>query len=182
MSETTGKPELRGMIAAYDRPERLVEAARAARDAGYHDLDALTPFPVEGLPQALGLDGSPIPMLGLIAGALGGAGMFALMWWSAAVGFPLNVGGRPFFSWPAFIPITFESIVLAASVAMLVGLLVLCRLPSPYHPLFALREARRAVCDRFVLVIGADDPLFDRAGTRVFLESQRPDSIEEVIE
>ena len=137
-------------------------------------MDAYSPFPVEGLAEALGHEYSPVPLFTLLGGMVGGLGGYFMEWYSMARLYPLNVGGRPHNSWPNFIPVTFELTVLVAALSAFVSMLVLNRLPQPHHPVFNVPEFRRASIDRFFLCIEAEDPKFDLNRTRRFLEELSP--------
>jgi hypothetical protein len=175
--QQTGEAEterfLYGIIAEFERAQDLVAAARRTREAGYRRMDAYTPLPVEGLSEALGFRDSKVPMIMLIAGLLGGLGGFGLLYWgmSAPISYPLNIGGRPLYGWPYFIPITFECIVLLAALSGVVGMFVVNGLPMPYHPVFDAPDFLRATSDRFFLCIEAEDPNFDHQETRRFMET-----------
>jgi hypothetical protein len=177
------EPTLYGLMAEFEEHEELLEAARRAYSEGYRRMDAYSPFPVEGLVEALGHDeGSAIPLFTLAGGIIGGLGAYFMEWISMAKLYPLNVGGRPMNSWPNFIPVTFELTVLIASVSAFVGVFLLCRLPHPHHPVFNVPEFDRASNDRFFLCIEADDPKFDLSETRKFLESVNACKVTEVAE
>jgi hypothetical protein len=163
--------QLYGLMAELDSAEALLRATRRAYDAGYRAMDAYSPFPVEGLADALGHQRNLVPWIGLVAGCLGAAGGFALQSWIHVIDLPINVGGRPLLSWPAFIPVTFELAVLGASLAIFAALFVLNGLPQPYHPVFNAPAFARATRDRFFLCVEARDPRFDSAETRRFLAS-----------
>lgn len=171
-----------GLMAEFDDHERVIEAASRAREQGYRRMEAYTPFPVEGLPEALGYQGTAVPLIVLIGGIVGGLGGYFMEWYAMAVDYPINVAGRPFNSWPAFIPITFELTILTAAIAAIVGMLALNRLPRPHHPVFNVPEFERASTDRFFLCIEANDPKFDPKATREFLESLKPTMVKEVEE
>ena len=161
--------DLYGLMAEFDSPQHLVEAAEQTRAAGYRKVDAYTPFPIEELAEALGHHHSKVPLLvlaGGIAGALGGIG---LQYWVSAIAYPLNIGGKPYWSWPAFIPVTFEMTILIAAFAAVLGMLALNGLPQPYHPVFNVPRFALASRDRYFLCIEAADPQFDRESTRAFL-------------
>jgi hypothetical protein len=166
----TTEPPIYGLLAEYTTPEALVEAARRAYDAGYRRMDAYSPLPVDGLAEAIGFRHNRIALIVLIGGLLGGSLAYFMMWFSAVIHYPINVGGRPLHSWPAFVPITFELTVLGAAFAAVLGMLGLNGLPRPHHPLFSVPEFALASHNRFFLCIEAVDPKFDRAETRRFLE------------
>ena len=173
-------PSLHGLMAEFDNPGALVDAATKARLAGYRKMDAYSPIPVEELDEALGLRRTRLPMLVLLGGILGGIGGFALEVWVSAVAYPINIGGRPLISWPQFIPVTFETTVLGAALTCFFGMWALNRLPQPYHPVFNVPAFARASTDRFFLVIETGDPRFDRTATWNFLESTHPIGVSEV--
>lgn len=169
-----------GLLAAFDQPETLLAAARQARAAGYRKLSAYAPYPVEGLAEAVGQGRTKLPLIVLGGGVAGGVGGYLLQYWTMAVNYPLNVAGRAPHSWPAFIPVTFETTVLGAALAAVLGMLALNGLPRPYHPVFNAPSFHRASRDRFFLCIQAEDALFQRAATRQFLERLQPCGVEEV--
>ena len=163
-----------GLIAEYDTPEQVLVAAEAARKAGYTRMDAYTPHPVEGMDDALGLPPTNLGFVVLAMGLFGAAAGYFLQWYSAAVFYPLNIGGRPLHDWPTYVVITFEvSVLLAAFTA---GLYMLARngLPRPYHPVFNTPGFERATRDGYYLCIEAVDPRFDEQGVRGFLEGTAP--------
>jgi Protein of unknown function (DUF3341) len=169
-----------GLMAEFERPEQVLAATRRARQEGYQAMDAYTPYPVEGLAQELGLRRTRVPFVVLVAGLVGAATGFFMQYWSMAVDYPLNVGGRPYNSWPVFIPITFEVMVLVAAFAALFGMFFLNGLPRPHHPVFNAPRFIHASQDRFFLCIEAADPKFDREGTRQFLAGLNPFEVVEV--
>ncbi len=159
-----------GLLAEFEAPEDLVSAAERAYADGYRHMDAHTPFPVHGLAEAIGFHTNRVPLLVLIAGIVGAGLGFFSQYWAAVIDYPINVGGRPFNSWPSFIPVTFEVTILFAALTAVLGMLALNRLPMPYHPLFNAPRFALATRNRFFLCIEAADPHFDRDGTRRFLE------------
>jgi Alternative complex III, ActD subunit len=169
-----------GLLAEFDTPTHLVEAANRTREAGYKKIDAYSPFPVEGLAEAIGFRHDLVPLITLIGGILGGTGGYLMQWWMAAVSYPTNVGGRPFNSWPAFIVITFEMTILFAALFAVLGMLALNGLPMPYHPVFNVPRFAFASKDRFFLIVFASDAKYEAVTTRQFLEGLEPRSISEV--
>jgi hypothetical protein len=162
-------PPTFGLLAEFGTAERVLEAARRARADGYRLMDAFTPFPVEGLAEAVGFRREVLPWVALAGGVLGGIGGFGMLFFACVYSYPLNVGGRPLNSWPAFIPITFELTILGAALAAVAGMLLLNWLPRPYHPVFNVPRFTAASRDRFFVVIRAGDPRFDLERTRRFL-------------
>ena len=171
---------IHGLMAEFDNPTDLVEAANHARLAGYTSMDAYTPFPIEELNDALGLKKNPLPLIVLLGGIFGGGAGYFLEYWTQVIAWPMNIGGRPFHSWPHFIPVTFECTVLGASLAAFVGMLALNGLPKPYHPVFNVPAFDRASRDRFFLCIESTDPRFDRYATESFLKDLHPLGVSEV--
>jgi hypothetical protein len=174
------KPPVHGLMAEFEKPEDLLAATRRAYAEGYRRMDAYTPLPVEGLAEALGFHETWVPLIVLIGGLLGCLGGFFLQYWTMAVDYPLNVGGRPLNSWPAFIPVTFELTILVAALSAVFGLLALCGLPMPYHPVFNVRRFELASRNRFFLCIEARDPRFDPEVTKQFLEGLNPRGVYDV--
>jgi len=169
-----------GMMAEFDSASDLVAAARRTREEGYHKIDAYSPFPVEGLAEEIGFRKNSVPLVVLIGGLLGCMSGYALQYWISAVSYPINVGGRPYNSWPAFIVVTFEMTILFAGLAAVLGMLALNGLPMPYHPVFNVPRFAFATRDRFFLIIFSSDAKYDAGATRAFLETLGPRSISEV--
>jgi len=168
------RPTLYGLMVEFLTASEILEATRRAWQAGYREMDAYTPYPVEGLAAALGLRRSRVPFVVLIAGLVGALLGFAMQYYSMAVSYPLNIGGRPYNSWPVFMPIAFEVMVLVAGFAAFLGMLLLNGLPRPHHPVFNVPGFERSSQDRFFLCIEAVDPLFDLQGTAEFLAALKP--------
>ena len=171
---------LYGLMAEFENPGDLVAAARAAREAGYAKLDAYTPYPIEALTEALDVHDRKLPALVLGGGLLGGLLGYGLCYWVSVISYPLNIGGKPFHSAPAFIVPTFETTILCAAFAAVLGMLGLNGLPMPYHPVFNTPRFALASRDRFFLCIEARDPKFDKERTRAFLEGLHPSIVMDV--
>ncbi len=180
MSESTRQNTMYGLMAEFDSAEELVKSARTASEAGYRELDAYAPFPVEGLAEAVGFPKTRLPMITLIGGFIGCFGGFFLQVYPNVFGYPLNIGGKPYYSWPSFIPITFELTVLCAAVSCVFGMLILDGLPTPYHPVFNVSRFELASRTKFFLCIKARDKKFDRERTKEFLQSLSPKGVSEV--
>jgi len=167
-------------MAEFDNPTALVHAARRAREEGYRKLDAYSPFPIEELNDALHLHKNKLPLIVLIGGLVGLVAGYLMQYYVTVIYFPINIGGRPLNSWPAYIIITFEMTILLAALSCVFGLLGLCGLPTPYHPVFNVPRFALASRNRFFLCIEATDPLFDRRKTSDFLETLEPSEVTEV--
>jgi hypothetical protein len=165
------RPTVYGVMAEFDNPTSAVAAARAAYEAGFRRMDAFSPYPVEELSEAIGPQKNHLPLIVLIGGLLGGASGYFLQYYLSVVNYPLNVGGKPLHSWPAFIPITFEMTILGAALFAIFGMLALNGLPEPYHPVFNAPNFALATRDRFFLLIEWRDQNFDRAQTANFMRS-----------
>ena len=169
-----------GLMAEFDNPSALVAAAREAHAAGYRRMDAYTPFPVEELNEALGLGHTGVAAMVLIGGITGAVLGYLMQYYVAVIDYPLNIGGRPLHSWPAFIPVTFELTILCAGLFAVLGMLALNGLPMPHHPVFNVPRFALASRDRFFLCIEAADPKFERDDTWRFLDRMEPRSVSEV--
>ena len=165
------RPAIYGVMAEFDDPTAVVAATRRAYEEGYRRMDAYSPYPIEALSEAVGPHKERLPLIVLIGGIIGMLGGFGMQYYVAVINYPINVGGKPLFSWPAFIPITFETTVLGAAMAAIFGMLALNGLPEPYHPVFNAPNFALATRDRFFLVIESRDPKFDREATTGFLRS-----------
>jgi hypothetical protein len=158
-----------GLLAEFETPEELLQAARQARAEGYRRMDAYTPFPIHGLSDAMGFRPTKLPLVVLAGAVIGCVAALGTMWFSATIHYPLNVAGKPYASWPMFIPITFELTVLFAAIFAVFGMLGMNGLPMPYHPVFNAPRFAFASRDRFFLCVESRDPLFDLANTWAFL-------------
>ncbi len=174
MKSLRPQPAEYGLIAEFGSPEALIEAVRKTRAEGFTRIEAYTPFSVDGLPEALDLPANRVPLLALVGGIAGGCGIYFLQWYSAVIDYPINSGGRPLHSWPAFIPATFEVTVLGAALAVFFGFLLLNGLPKLYHPVFNARDFDLASRNRFFLCVRSFDPRFETSKTQAFLESLDP--------
>ena len=174
------RSHLYGVMGEFETAKDLIRAAEKTRDAGYKKMDAYAPYPVEGLSEALGLRRSWVPFLTLIGGLGGGLTGFGLQYWVNVISYPLNIGGRPPKSWPAFIPVTFELTILGAASFAVFGMLALNKLPHPYHPVFNVARFSRASTDRFFICIEATDPKFSVTDSARFLQSLNAQHVTEV--
>jgi hypothetical protein len=171
---------LYGLMAEFETPGELVEAARRTREAGYRKFDAYSPLPIHELDEAMDLHDNRVSLFTLIGGLVGAAGGFGLASWVEAVALPLNIGGRPLISVPMFIPVTFELTILCAGLTAAISMIMMNGLPEPYHPVFNVASFEHASRSKFFLCIETTDPLFDRHKTEGFLESLKPEEIAEV--
>lgn len=179
-------PNLYGLMAEFDNPEALIKAAEKTREAGYEEIDAYSPMPVEGLAEAVGFPRTRrqkilrLPLIVLCGGIAGGTFGFWLQWYVNVVNFPLNIDGKPYNSWPSFIPITFELTILFGALSCVIGLIALNGLPHPYHPVFNVPRFALASTDRFFLCVESHDKKFDSEKTRKFLNDLEPVGVYEV--
>ena len=169
MSHGPAIPERYGLLAEFESPQTLLDAAHAVRKAGYTKTDAFSPMPIHGLAEALGFEESIIPKVVLGAGITGMLAGYGLEYWTQVIAFPQNIGGRPYHAWVAFIPPAYETTILLAALSCFGSLLFLCGFPRPYHPVFNAPRFSMATSDRFFLVIKEKDPKFSLEGTRNFL-------------
>jgi hypothetical protein len=180
MEAVTNRSDIYGIAAEFLNEEQIVAAAKQVHAAGYRKVEGYSPLPVHGLAEALEFKDSRVAWIIFICGLLGCAGGFYLQYWINVVDYPLNVGGRPFDSWPQFIPVTFECTILASAFGAVIGMLALNGLPRPHHPIFGARRFALASQDRFFLCVEATDPMFDREGTAQFLRDLGPQQVCEV--
>lgn len=173
-------PPLYGVMAEFDNPNGLVAAARRTYEAGYRRINGYSPYPIEELWEAIGFHHTSLPLIVLIGGIVGGLAGFLMQYYLSVFDYPLNVGGKPFNSWPAFIPITFEMTILCAAFAAVFGMLALNKLPQPYHPVFNAPNFKLATRDHFFLVIEAHDPKYDHDEVVEFLKSLEPKEVTDV--
>ena len=169
-----------GLLAEYETVPGLVSAAEKAHQQGYRRMDTYSPFPIEPAAEAIGFHKNRVALVVLMGGLLGGLGGYSLEYWVSVLAYPINVGGKPWHAWPAFIPVTFECTVLGASIAAFIGMLAMNGLPMPYHPVFNAPNFSAASKDKFFLCIEAADPQFDLAKTRQFLQQTGPRVVTEV--
>ena len=174
------RPATYGLMAEFDNPSDAVAAARRVYEEGYRRIDAFSPYPVEELSEAIGVHKTHMPLIVLIGGLGGGLLGFLMQVYLLVYDYPLNVGGKPYFSWPAFIPITFECTVLGAALFAVFGMLALNGLPEPYHPVFNVPTFALASRDRFFLLVEAADPKFDRQRTAELLRALGPLEVSDV--
>lgn len=169
-----------GLMAEFENVNDAITAARSTTAAGYRKVDAYAPFPVEELSEAIGFHKNGVALICLIGGLLGGTAAYILQWWINTISYPVNIGGRPFHSWPSFIIVTFEMTILFSGLSAVFGMLALNGLPMPYHPVFNVPQFNAASKDRFFIVIFSSDKKYDPVGTRQFLEGLNPISVAEV--
>jgi hypothetical protein len=163
--------EVYGVLAEFHSAEELLEAARRVRDEGYTRFDAFAPLPIHGLAEAMGVQGTRLPLIVLAGGIIGGSLGYLMQWYMTVVSYPLNIAGRPLHSWPSFIPVTFELTILGAALAAVLGMLALNGLPRPHHPLFGVPEFNLASQNQFFLCIESTDAKFDAAAASDFLHN-----------
>jgi len=173
-------PRLYGLLAEFETPTEIVAAAKQVRAAGYRKVEGYSPFPIEELAHALDTHHSKVPYLVLAGGIMGATLGFGLCYWTSVIAYPMNIGGRPFNSWPAFIPVTYECTILFSSLSAVLGMLALNGLPQPNHPLFNVDRFAHASRDKYFLCIEAKDPKFDLNQTRAFLQGLRPSEVSDV--
>lgn len=173
-------PPFYGLMAEFEGPEDLLEAAKGTYDAGYRKIDAYSPMPIHGLAAAIGFKRTNLPYVVFICGLIGAVAGYTLQYWVHVIDYPINIGGRPLHSGLSFIPVTFELTILFAGISAFLGMLIANGLPMPYHPTFNVANFARASQDRFFLCIEAEDDQFDAEGTRRFLDSLNPREVSQV--
>lgn len=183
----SNEPTIYGLIAEYDRADPLIAAIKKVREEGYTKIDGYSPYAVAGIADALGFVRTEMATIMLIGGLVGSTSAFLMQWWTNAIDYPVNVGGRATMeavaflnSWPSFIPITFEGGILTCALSGVFGLIAVCGLPRPHHPLFNADVFARCSRDRFFLAVESTDPKFDLAATKALLASLSPLSVTEV--
>jgi hypothetical protein len=174
------RPSHFGLLAEFSTPAALYHACEKVRDAGYTKWDSHSPFPVHGIEKAMGLKASPLPYVCFAAGMAGAGGAMLLQWWTSTQAYKFVISGKPLFSWPAFVPITFELGVLFGALGAFVGMLAVNQLPRHHHSLFSSERFGRATDDKFFISIESTDPKYDELSTRRFLEHLHADSVERV--
>jgi hypothetical protein len=173
-------PKIFGLMAEFDDINDAITAAHRVYGAGYRKIDAYSPFPVEELSEAIGFHKNGVALVCLVGGLLGCIGAYVLQWWINTISYPINIGGRPFHSWPSFIIVTFEMTILFSGLSAVFGMLALNGLPMPYHPVFNVPRFEFASKDRFFIVVFSSDKNYDAVRTRQFLEGLNPISVAEV--
>jgi hypothetical protein len=167
-------------MAEFDDEGAVIEAANRCREAGYVHMDAYSPYPVEGLPEALGLKPTRLPIAVFFMGILGCALGFLLEYWTQGPAYPINIGGRALFSYPAFVPPAYECTILFSALTAAFGMIIRNDLPLPYHPVFNIERFKSASKDGFFLCIESEDPKFEKEKTKKLLESLKPRGVYEV--
>ena len=168
------KNNLYGLLAEFDEPHHLRVAARKAREAGFTRFDAYSSFPIHGMGEAIGFTRTRVPLLCLIGAVCGATFGYIMLYYASVIDYPIIIGGRPYNSWPNWIPIMFELTILLGGLSAAIGMLALNGLPKPYHPVFNAPNFEMASRDKFFLCIEADDPRFDLDQTRRFLSELKP--------
>jgi hypothetical protein len=180
MVEGAGKQGVYGLMAEFDNPTDAVRAAERVYGEGYRQIDAYSPYPIEELSEAIGFHKNRVPLVVLIGGILGVTGGVALCYWVSTTAYALNIGGRPLWSWPAFIPVAYECTILLAAISAVLGMILMNGLPQPYHPVFNAPRFELASRDHFFVCVEAADPKFDLDQTRAFLSTLGASNVAEV--
>lgn len=179
---SSAEPQLHGIMAEFEDEEAIISATQQAVDAGYKKMETYTPYPLEELMDILHLHKNNVALVILIGGIVGCIVGFFMQYYASVIHYPINVGGRPFNSWPAFVPVMFECTILFAALSAIVGMLTMNGLPRPHHPVFNVERFKYASQDRFFLCIESDDPKFEITETKQFLENLNPHEVSEVEE
>ncbi len=180
-NQAKAEPQVYGLLAKYNTPEELIRASNRVYEAGYRKFETYTPFPVDGLPRVMRLPNSRLPLIMLLGGIIGGLTGFFGQAFATVIDYPLNIGGRPLFSWPAYIPITFELTVLFSAVFGILGLFAVTRFPQPYHPVFNSPDfSEHASTDAFYLSVEKKDPKFQPETTRRLLQESGAVLVDEI--
>jgi hypothetical protein len=174
--------DLHGVMAEFRTPKDLLAAIEAAKGSGYTKMDAYTPYPIEKVIDALGFHHTKVPLICLIGAMVGMVGVFGLATWVSVIEYPLNIGGRPHFSWPAFVPVTFEGAVLIGGLSTAIGMFLLNGFPAPYHPVFNVPRFVEASKFRYFLCIESTDPKFDVEKVRELLKGTATVEVNDVPE
>lgn len=169
-----------GLMAEFATADELLAATHAARESGYTRIEAYAPFHVEGLAEAVGFRRSRVALITFLGGLIGGLAGFYMQWYSAVIDYPLNIGGRPLNSWPMFVPVTFEMVILGGALAAFGAVILGNRLPDLSYPVFNAPDFDLAMRNRFFLCLRADDPKFDAGRSADFLRGLRPMKCSEV--
>ncbi|MFQ5651205.1 MAG: DUF3341 domain-containing protein [bacterium] len=177
-TDSTNAKHTVGLLAEFKNPAALLGAARKVRRAGYRDFDCHSPFPIHGLDEAMGMKRSPLGYVVFFAGLLGAAGGLLLQWWASAVEYPLIISGKPYFAYPAFVPVTFELCILFGAFGAVLGMLHLNRLPMFFHHVFYCDKFEKVTDDGFFISVEASDPKFDTEQSQAFFENLDCDYVE----
>lgn len=180
--EHSGKPQVFGMIAEFDTPEELLHATKRAYEAGYRSMDAYSPFPIHGLAEAMGVKKTYVPVITLLGALSGTIAALSLQYFTMVWHYPYMAGGKPFNSWPSWMPVTFELTILFGAFAALGSMLAFNGLPRPYHPIFNAKRFERASSDGFFLCIEKTDSQYHADSVRNFLQELKPVDVSEVME
>lgn len=171
------EPKTYGVVAEFDSPGQLLQAARKTREAGYREIEAYTPFPLHGLSDAVGFKDEKVPWIVFLGGVVGASCGYLLQFYTSVIDYPLNVGGKGLNSIPMFFPVTYECTILFASFGAFLGMLALNKLPQPYHGAFNTPNFERASQDKFFLAVEANDKQFDEVETKRFMETMDANNV-----
>jgi len=178
---SSSSTKMYGLVAEYAEPSDIMKAAKAIRHAGFTKMNAYTPFPVHGLDEAIGFKDHRLKWLVFACGLTGMLGGMGLQYYTSVIDYPWNVGGKPLFSWPAFIPVTFECTILLSAFGAVFGMLAMNKLPKPWQPIFSAKNFERATNDRFFLYIDQSDKIFDVKTTKDLLLSTGALEVSELV-